>query len=470
MRDRLTPRAQDRTAVPEKEPEPAPPAPDDLVRLQSTVGNRAVAAMIARWPFGGPVLAGPAAATHAKTSPAAEYSGILHREVDLLANAKAIVAFLRAKRGTPTAGAAVTVTAAEIVADAALAKKLKPKPKTDADVQPTLDLLVYYGVLAAQSGGYAGVVDPKTNDLDTARLDNASGEITALTKEFDARAAKKDSVDPISMTELLDPSMAAGSRDEKKADTDAQAAVADVEGQLSEHVVLRSPDGKGKARAPIARVTVAALPPAAPNAKGVDVIALPVAGKSKAVEVPADEIAGIEPVASGASPDTAKLRTGIEAKLEKARKRLARAQGYRTFAVEVVDFLERLRTRNTTWLAGTYPSHSWGEFSIDIFLNVGEDKQGFYRVDPTETFFDDLNDTALEDGPWGTFQWRAVYNDDRMIATVGGKYGTNRISKAPHHGPAPDKLHIHLDVRPDKLQPDATTGFRVNSSGRVDPF
>jgi hypothetical protein len=57
-----------------------------------------------------------------------------------------------------------------------------------------------------------------------------------------------------------------------------------------------------------------------------------------------------------------------------------------------------------------------------------------------------------------------------MIATVGGKYGKNRISKAPHHGPAPDKLHIHLDVRPDKLQPDAVTGFRVNSSGRVDPF
>jgi hypothetical protein len=100
MRDRLTPRAQDRTAVPEKESEPARPAPDDLVRLQSTIGNRAVAAMIARWPFGGPVLAGPAAATHAKTSPAGEYSGILHREVDLLANAKAIVAFLRAKRGT----------------------------------------------------------------------------------------------------------------------------------------------------------------------------------------------------------------------------------------------------------------------------------------------------------------------------------------------------------------------------------
>ena len=480
MLSRLTSSTQDRphereresTAPPphEREQEPAAAPPHDLVRLQSTIGNRAVAAMVARWPFGGPWLAGPAAATHASTSPAKEYSGILRREVDLLANAKAIVAFLRARRGPPAAAAGVTVTAAEVFADAALAKKLKPKPKTEADVLPTLDLLVHHGVLTAQAGGYQGVLDAKTNDLDTAALDKATGEITALTKEFDARAAKKDSVDPISLTTLLDISMAAGTRAEKKGDTDAQAAVADLEGQLTEHVVVRAPDGKGKARAPIARVTVAQLPPAAPNAKGVDVIALPVAGRAKPVEVAADEVAGIEPLASGASPDTAKLRAGVEAKLEKARKRLARAQGYRTFAVEVVDFLERLRTRNSTWVAGTYPRHSWGEFSVDVFLNVGEDKQGFYSVDPTETFFDDLNDTALEDGKWGTFQWRAVYNDDRMIATVGGKYGKNRISKAPHHGPAPDKLHIHLDVRPDKLQPDAVTGFTVDTAGRVDPF
>jgi hypothetical protein len=215
------------------------------MRLQSTVGNHAFAAMIARWPLGGFVLARAPAATHATTSPAAEYSGILHREVDLLANAKAIVAFLRAKRGTPTAGGTVTVTAAEIVADAALAKKLKPKPKTDADVQPTLDLLVHHGVITAQGGGFEGVLDTKTNDLDTGRLDTATGEITALTKEFDARAAKKDPVDPIGVTERLDPSLAAGSRAEKKADTDAQAAVADLEGQLSEHVVLRTPDKKG---------------------------------------------------------------------------------------------------------------------------------------------------------------------------------------------------------------------------------
>jgi hypothetical protein len=154
----------------------------------------------------------------------------------------------------------------------------------------------------------------------------------------------------------------------------------------------------------------------------------------------------------------------------RAHKVLKRAQGYRSFAVEVIDFLERLRARNAQFSAGTYPGHSWGEFSVDVFLTAGEDKRGFYRVDPTETFFDDLNDTALEVGRYGTFQWRAVYNDDRIIATVGAEYGRRRISKAPHHGPSPDKLHIHLDVRPDKLQPDAVTGFQINAAGRVDPF
>ena len=470
MKDRLTSRGTDgRLRDEEPERKPAPQAPDELVRLQAAAGNRAVAAMVARWGWGFPVLAGPTPATHAKTSPAEEYSGILHRESDLLANAKAIVAFLRARRGPPVAGAAVTVTAAEILADAKLVKKLTPKPKADADVQPTLELLVDHGVLTPQGGGFAGVVDPKTNDLDTAKLDKITGEVAALTKDFDARAAKRDSVDPISLTGQLEQSLAAGTRAEKKADTDAQAAVADLEAQQNENVVLLTPDAKGKPRAPIARVTVAALPPAVPGAKG-DVVALPVAGRAKPVEVAADQIAGIEPVGTGTSAETVKLRSGIEARLAKARKQLARAQGYRTFAVEVVDFLERLRTRNTTWVGGTYPRHSWGEFSVDVFLNVGEDKQGFYSVDPTETFFDDLNDTALENGRFGTFQWRAVYNDDRMIATVGGKYGKHRISKAPHHGPAPDKLHIHLDLRPDKLQPDIVTGFTIDAAGRVDPF
>ena len=205
--DRLARREEERQAEPERRREPEP---HDLMRLQTAIGNRAVATMVSRWSL--PVLAGPVPATYAKTSPAEEYSGILHREVDLLANAKAVVAFLRAKRGAPATAGAVTVTAAELFADAGLVKKLTPKPKVEADVQPTLELLVYHGVLAAKGGAFEGVVDAKTNDLDTARLDKATGEIGALTLEFDARAAKKDSVDPISLTGLLDISMAAGTR------------------------------------------------------------------------------------------------------------------------------------------------------------------------------------------------------------------------------------------------------------------
>lgn len=222
-----------------------------------------------------------------------------------------------------------------------------------------------------------------------------------MTKDFDERAAKEDS--------------------------DAQKALANAQ---------------GKPRPPITRVTVDKLPEATPNARGVDVIALPVAGAAKPVEVAAADVAGLEPVSSGASADTAKLRTGLEAKIEKAKKRLARAQGDRTFAIEVIEFLERLRTRNTTWVGGTYPRHSWGEFSVDIFLD----------------------DSAQEDGEWGTFQARGLQRRPHHQG-VGDRYGKNRISKALHHGPSPDKLHIHLALRPDELQPDAKTGFDVTNGG-----
>jgi hypothetical protein len=260
---------------------------------------------------------------------------------------------------------------------------------------------------------------------------------------------------------------------EKKADRDAQKKVADLEAQLTENVAVLAPDPKGKARPPITRVTVAAPPAAAPNAKGTDVIALPVAGRPKPVEVPADQLVRIESVASGADPATAKVREGLNKALEKARKQLARAQGYRTFSVEVTDFLERLHSRNSTWAGGTYPRHDWAEYSVDMFLTVGEDKDGFYSRPGTERFFDDLNTTALEDAPtapWGPFQWRAVYNDDTMIATIGRKYGAGRISKAPHHGPAPDKLHVHLELRPVTLLPDPRTGFSVDADGRIQVF
>jgi len=444
------------------------PAPVGVVaRLQATAGNRAVGRLLARRPTVTPQVT---AAAYAKTSPQQEYMDVLHREVGLLANGRSVAALLRARLAAAS-GAAAPFTAADLLADAKLVKQLKPKPATADDLQPTLDLLAYYGVIAAKGGGsYEPVVDATTKDLKTAALEQAATGVGRFSASFDTRAALKDSVNPVGITSLLDPALAAGAASEKKEEQDAEKAVAGLEAQLAEFVVLKTPGGGGKPRPPVTRVTVATLPAPSPNKAGVDVLALPVAGQKKPVEVPAAEVAGIEPVATGTSDQTVALRKALEAKLERARRRLERAQGYHTFAIEVADFLDRLRTRNTTFVGGTYPKHDWGEFSVDIFLNVGEDAQGFYELDPAEKFLDDVNDTANDDGPFGKFAWRAVYNDDRMIARIGPKYGARRITKAPHHGPAPDKLHIHLDLRPVDLVPDLTTGFTVNPSGRVQLF
>lgn len=440
---------------------------EGVLALQRSVGNRAVGRMLGS--RGG--LLQRVAAGYARTSPQAELSQDLHDEAARIANANVIIAFIRAKRaGAATAPA--TLALADVLADADTVKKLKPKPTTAADLQPTIDLLVFHDVLVGTGATLTVKIDAKTGDVDTTNFDRASASIARITTDFDRRAAAKDSVDPIGMTDLIDISIAAGAASEKKGDRDAEAAVADIRAQLTENVVLLAPDG-AKPRAPITRVTVATLPAATPNAAGTDVLVLPVAGAKKGVEVPSDRVVGIESVQTGTDPATVKLRTQLTAALEKAVKRMERAQGYRTFAVEVVDFLKRLAARNSHFVGGTYPRHDWGEYSVDVFLNVGEDADGFFKRPGTEQFFDDVNTTALEDkptAPYGQFQWRAVYNDDRMLTTIGTKYGAGRISKAPHHGPAPDKLHIHLDLRPVTLMPDPVTGFSVGAGGRIQVF
>jgi hypothetical protein len=133
-------------------------------------------------------------------------------------------------------------------------------------------------------------------------------------------------------------------------------------------VVLRTPDKKGKPRPPIARVTVDKPPLAAPNAEGVDIIALPVSGTSRPVEVAADEVAGIESVVDGASPETTKLRTGLEVKLEKARKRLNRAQALRLW--EAAEGL-------TEW-----DSEFGGTLAASLHKLAGGDPPGIATSDP----------------------------------------------------------------------------------------
>ena len=177
-----------------------------------------------------------------------------------------------------------------------------------------------------------------------------------------------------------------------------------------------------------------------------------------------DALAALETQLAAAT--TQEVRDRLTPRVERARRRVANAQSYRTFATSVADFLRRLQAKNSRFSAGNYHGHFWGEFSADIFLRVPQTADGFYRRPDTQTFFADVNETANESGPFGLFSWHAVYNDPQMVTHVRTSYGQQRIHTAPHHGPAPDKLHIHLDLRPVDLQPDEVTGFDV-VGGRV---
>jgi hypothetical protein len=440
-----------------------------VIALQRSIGNRTVTGLLRH-----PARLSRAPAEHsdvvaaglAATSPQEELSGQLHDELRRIANARAVVAFIRAQR--TSAGLPSTVNLTSLLADARTVKGMHPRPRSVADLQPTIELLMFYGVVAGGGPTLDVRLDPSTGDVDTTKLDHAAGSIAHVSEDFDSRAAAKDPINPIGQTGLIDITDAAGAAAEKKADREAERTVEDVKAQLAEHVVVRTPGPDGKPRRPITRVTVDALPPPVRSAAGVDVLQLPVAGSTKPVELPAADVVRIESVAGGTDQATVKLREKLIAALEKATKRMRAAQGYRAFASSVVDFLTRLRARNGRFVAGTYPRHVWAEYSVDVFLTVSEDADGFYKRPETERFLDDVNATALDSGgPYGAFQWHAVYNDAQIADTINAKYGAGRMHRLPHHGPAPDKLHIHLDLRPATLTPDNVSGFRIGPDGRV---
>jgi len=160
-------------------------------------------------------------------------------------------------------------------------------------------------------------------------------------------------------------------------------------------------------------------------------------------------------------------REKLEKALATARSQEARAKGYHTFAKPVVRLLERLRTRNDKWRAGTYPHHWWSEFSADIFLTAGLRSDGFWERDPVRQFFADLNAACEETTPPGKFAWKAIYNDDVIRAEMDNLYGAGRVLKAPGHGP--DKLHIHLDLRPLTVTKDEVTGYKMEQGHAVLP-
>lgn len=442
-----------------------------LMNLQRAAGNRAVTRLVAAprqlarqpAPKPPPVVA----AGLASTSPQKEFSKDLHDELARVANANVLIAFIRAQRASAPQVPA-TLDLAAVLADHKTVKKLNPRPSAVADLQPVVDLLVFYGVLTGTAPTLAVKVDASTGDVDTAKFDQASAAVAKVTTDFDRRAAALDPVDPIGQTELIDISQAEGTAGEKKQDRESEQAVQNIKNQLAEHVVLLSPGPGGKARAPITRVTVDTLPSPVTKPSGAVVLQLPVAGSAKPVEVAASDVVGIESIAAGTDPATVKLRDKLTAALGKAIKWMHVAQGYRTFSLPVADFLRRLRTRNNRFFAGTYPHHLWAEYSVDMDLTIPVDADGFYKRRDAEQFLDDVNATALDtSGPYGTFQWHATYNDMQISNTINSKYGAGRMSQAPHHGPAPDKLHIHLDLRPVAIAPDKVSGFSIGAGGRI---
>lgn len=191
-------------------------------------------------------------------------------------------------------------------------------------------------------------------------------------------------------------------------------------------------------------------------------------GQVKGEQAKIDAVTAIE-AKIAAETDPKKLAT-LNTQLAAAKKALADLPAYRSFATSILPLLDRLAAANTTFKIGTYISHSWGQFSGDVFINTKLKSDGFWQESVVNQFFDDLNTAAEKDdtatGGAGKFAWRAIYNDEAVAKETNKKYGSGRqLTGIPGHGP--DKIHIHLDLRPLNLAKDSTTGYTTNANGRV---
>jgi len=404
--------------------------------------------------------------------------GELNREVELFGAAQVVIQWAETKQAASASTAAspggaasgsFAFSAAEVFGDKATIKKMKPAPKVEFDLIFVLDLLVDYGVLSAPTAAepkYVLQMDPDKGTPATEAVTKARIETGKFTKEFAERVGKKDPLASVVSTGQIQKDWSSDSK-QVEGEGKAETALTDLKMQLGEFLVILPPAGKTPRR-PIARATTDVPTPVSDKSGKTVAWEIPVATQKKPVRF-RDLYEKIEKVADGTHPETVKLRKSIEKDIKKAEAELRVKGRYRTFADEVVVLLTRLRERNTTWSAGTYLSHSWSEFSADIFLRASFDKvaKGFWSRDVVRTVFDDLNAAAeQDDGVVGKFAWRALYNDDPLAAEVNRKYGANRVLNVPHHGPHPDKLHIHLDLTPVNLEKDAVTGYEV-VNGRV---
>ena len=133
----------------------------------------------------------------------------------------------------------------------------------------------------------------------------------------------------------------------------------------------------------------------------------------------------------------------------------------------VLALLRRLRERNRLWRAGTYPSHFWNDFSVDMFVTAKiRSSDGFWDRDRMRAFFQALNAACEDEAAPGRFAWKAIYNDEALAQEMNGLYGAGRVLfKVAGHGPG-SGMHVHLDVRPLTIPFDATTAFWIKR-GRV---
>jgi hypothetical protein len=370
----------------------------------------------------------------ANLDPRKEMVSQVSNELTLMDNAQVIITWVQSK--VPPSGASVdpaeripgafSFGAEELFNDKRVIKKLKPVPTSVDDLRATLDLMIYYNVitrpiLLSTSAGepeYLLRKNLQTKQPDLDKFNESRKDTKDFKKTLDKKEKRPSPLDPMVETTVLPADMAAGAKEETEGEKNAEKELSKLTQELD---------------------TL--------NSSGTD-----------------DEA-------------TQKKKVALQAKIVKARERFRQAQGFHTFASDVTNLLQRLRKKNTSWKAGTYPGHSWGEFSVDIFLSTNlvnvpdadEFSGNFWKRTAVNTFFDDLNSVAEEQDPTtGKFEWRAIYNDKPLAVDLNKKFGAGRILHAPNHGPDGHKLHIHLDLRPITQKFDSKSGYKINQDGRIE--
>lgn len=410
----------------------------------------------------------------------------LERETSLLRHGQRVIEWIEAKRRqNPNVGYEFTIDELFTATKPRVETTKQGKKKTISaeipgleiksanDLKPILEILIHYMVIngpSATNKNYTINLENKTpyaaDALRCSDFSKANRDITAFTQQFKKRVSAKSPQKSVVETDLAPTEWSSdikAVKDEKAANEKLNKLSA----KMGEYVVYPAAKN-GKAQAPLFGATSASAQEMKDGSGKTTGWQIAVAGQAKPVvlsEAPEE----IEALASGTRPATVKHREQLQREIKAAQHGLHASQAYRTFSKENLVLFKRLRELNTKFSIGTYHGHSWAEFSADIFISAGFDKEaaGFWDRTVVRKFFDDLNTAAeMVDAEEGKFAWRAIYNDDDLAAEINKKYGAERVIHVPHHGPHPDKLHIHLDARPVQLNKDAATGYTVDD-GRI---